>query len=103
MSPDPEIARMTAQCLFITGFIQAGFAASIVFSGALRGAGDTMAVMMINLASTIFVRLLGVLVVAHVFHGTLAAIWVVLSLELLTRGVLIYWRFLHGGWRYIRV
>ena len=103
MSPDPEIARMTAQCLFITGFIQAAFAASITFSGALRGAGDTMAVMMINLGSTIFVRLLGVLIVAHVFHGTLAAIWVVLSLELTCRGVLIYWRFVHGGWRYIRV
>jgi putative MATE family efflux protein len=103
MSPDPEIARMTALCLFITGFIQPGFAASITFSGALRGAGDTMAVMIINLGSTVFVRLLGVLVVAHVFHGTLAAIWVVLSLELLTRGILVYWRFVHGGWRYIRV
>ena len=34
---------LTAKCLAITGFCQAGFAAAIVFGGALRGAGDTFA------------------------------------------------------------
>src|SRR4051795_1439839 len=59
----PAVAALTAQCLFVTGFIQSGFAASMIFSGALRGAGDTVAVMAINLLSTLVLRLAGVLVV----------------------------------------
>jgi len=35
----PEIADLTAKCLLVTGFIQSGFAASMIFSGALRGRG----------------------------------------------------------------
>ncbi len=64
LSPDRQVAELTRQCLFVTGFIQSAFAASIIFSGALRGAGDTMAVAVLNLASIIFVRLLGVVAVA---------------------------------------
>jgi Na+-driven multidrug efflux pump len=33
----------------------------------------------------------------------LPAIWLVLSAELFTRGVLVYLRFLHGGWKKMRV
>jgi putative MATE family efflux protein len=103
MSPDGLVAKMTARCLFITGFVQAGFAASIIFGGSLRGAGDTVAVMLLNLGSIFFIRLLGVFVVAKLLGGTLAAIWVVLSVELMCRGLLLYWRFLQGGWRHLEV
>jgi len=98
-----DIADLTARCLFITGFIQVGFAASAIFGGALRGAGDTVAVMLVNLASVLGVRLLGVLFVTQVLGLGLVAIWLVLSAELLLRGTLIYLRFLHGGWRTVRV
>jgi putative MATE family efflux protein len=100
---DPMIAHLTAQCLFITGFIQAAFAASIIFSGALRGAGDTVAVMALNLISIFGVRLIGVLIVGRIMHGSLAAIWVVLCIELVCRGSLMYWRFLRGDWRHVQV
>ena len=97
LSDDPAVRELTARCLFITGFIQSGFAAAAIFGGALRGAGDTLAVMLLNLASVIILRLLGVMFVAHVLHRGLAAIWVVLAAELFFRGVLMYSRFLHGG------
>lgn len=103
MSNDPEIARLTARCLFYTGFIQAGFAAAIVFSGALRGAGDTLAVMIINLASTVFIRFAGVLVVGWYLRLGLGAIWIVLCIELFARGLFVYLRFLHGGWKHAKV
>lgn len=103
MSPDPAVIELTARCLFITGFIQAGFGAAIVFSGALRGAGDTLAVMILNLLGIFFIRFLGVVFVARVLGGSLSAVWVVLSIELFCRGVLMYGRFLQGKWRLIRV
>ncbi|HEV8291407.1 MAG TPA: MATE family efflux transporter [Tepidisphaeraceae bacterium] len=103
MSADAHIAELTARCLFITGFIQSFFAAAIVFGGALRGAGDTFAVMIINLASIILIRFLGVMIVGFYLRLGLGAIWVVLCTDLLCRGVMMYLRFLHGGWRHVEV
>jgi putative MATE family efflux protein len=105
MSPpdDPRIAELTASCLYITGFIQFAFAAAITFSGALRGAGDTFWVMMINIASILGIRLLGVWVVVHHLGWGLPAIWVVLSLDLLVRGAGLYLRFVQGSWRHVKV
>ena len=103
MTNVPAIADLAATCLFITAFAQPGFAAAAIFSGALRGAGDTFSVMIINLASIIFVRLAGVLFVVWWLHMGLAAIWVVLASELTIRGLLVYVRFRHGGWRHVKV
>ena len=100
----PEIAALTARCLFVTGFIQTGFAASMIFSGALRGAGDTVAVMGINLFSTIAIRLAGVLLVVFGFGWrSLVAVWVVLAGELFCRGVMAWMRFEKGAWRHLEV
>jgi Na+-driven multidrug efflux pump len=100
----PEIAALAARCLFVTGFIQSGFAASMIFSGALRGAGDTLAVMGINLFSTIALRLAGVLFVVFVLGWrSLVAVWVVLASELFCRGVMAWVRFEHGGWKHLEV
>lgn len=103
MSNDPQIAALTTRCLFITGWIQFAFAASIIFSGALRGAGDTVSVMVLNLISILLVRCLGVVLAVQVFHASLAAIWVILCIELTTRGTLVYLRFLQGNWRHVQV
>lgn len=103
MSDIPSIAGLAAQCLFITAFAQPGFAAAIIFAGALRGAGDTFVVMVINLASVILVRLAGALIVGWWLRLGLAAIWVVLAAELTVRGFAVYLRFRHGGWRHVTV
>lgn len=103
ISGDPHVAALTRQCLFITGFIQCGFAAAAVFGGALRGAGDTVAVMMITLANVLLVRLVGVLIVGAWLKMGLGAIWIVLAGELLIRGLLIFLRFLQGRWKHVEV
>ena len=99
----PAIAALTAKCLFITGFIQSGFAASMIFSGALRGAGDTMVVMAINLFSTIVLRFAGVLFVVFYLNQGLVAVWIVLAGELFLRGIMVWARFEQGGWKYKEV
>jgi len=104
LSPDdPRIIALTTRCLFITGFIQAGFAANLIFGGALRGAGDTLVTMCINLCPIIAIRFVGVIIVGIWFHLGLAAVWMVLAGELFLRGVLIFGRFLQGGWKKIAV
>ena len=100
---DPAVAAMTARSLFITGFIQCGFAAMIIFGSALKGAGDTLAVMLISLSSVIFVRFVGVMIVARYLGLGLAAVWMVLAGELFLRGILIFIRFQTGRWVSTRV
>ncbi len=104
LSPaDAHIIRLTTQCLMITGFVQSGFAANLVFGGALRGAGDTFVVMCINLSSTVGLRFTGVVIVGLWLGLGLAAVWMVLASELFIRGVLIFSRFVGGGWKKIDV
>jgi putative MATE family efflux protein len=103
MSDTPSIVDLSARCLFITAFAQPGFAAAVIFAGALRGAGDTFVVMLVNLASVLFVRLVGVMIVGWWLGLGLAAIWVVLATELTVRGIAVYARFQHGGWSHAKV
>ncbi|HEX8912241.1 MAG TPA: MATE family efflux transporter [Humisphaera sp.] len=100
---DPRVIDLAAQCLFVTAFAQVGFAAALVFGGALRGAGDTVAVMIINTVSQLGLRLVGVVVAIKVLHLGLPAVWMVLGGELTLRGAAIFARFLHGGWKHVKV
>jgi putative MATE family efflux protein len=103
LTADPVTQQLAATCLFITGFIQCGFAASMIFSSALRGAGDTMTVMLLNTASVFAVRLLGVVIVVKWLGYGLSAVWIVLGAEMMLRGAMMYGRFVHGGWKRISV
>ncbi len=103
LTADPAAAAMSGKCLFITSFAQIAFASAIVFGGALRGAGDTLVVMAVNMASTVGLRLSAVLFVTLYLHLGLQAIWIVLASELTFRGAMMYLRFMQGGWKHIRV
>jgi putative MATE family efflux protein len=104
LSPaDPAVISLATRCLMVTGFIQSGFAANLIFGGALRGAGDTFAVMCLNLLTVFGLRFTGVLIVGLWLHLGLVAIWFVLAGELFTRGTVVYLRFLQGHWKQIAV
>lgn len=103
LSDDPAIAGLSATCLLITAFSQPGFAASLIYGGALRGAGDTLVVMIINLASVIGLRLVAVMFVTLVLRHGLEAVWMVLAVELSLRGLFVFLRFQQGGWKHSKV
>ena len=69
----------------------------------MRGAGDTLAVMIINLLSIIGIRFVGVVIVGFYLRMGLGAIWIILCTDLFCRGCMMYLRFLHGGWRSVQV
>lgn len=100
---DPAVADLAAKCLIPAGFAQAGFAASLIFGGALRGAGDTLTVMRITLSSVFGLRLLGALIVGAWLHMGVEKIWIVLCAELTLRGVVILLCFLRGKWKTVKV
>jgi putative MATE family efflux protein len=80
-----------------------GLAASMVFSGSLRGAGDTRWPLVITSASVWIVRITsGGLLVNALGLGLLGA-WIAIGLDLTTRGVLFWWRFRAGRWKFIRL
>lgn len=99
MTVEADTAALAAACLFVTAFAQPGFAATLVFGGALRGAGDTLAAMAVSVGSNLALRLPGVLIAVLVLGHGLVAVWVVLASELTLRGGFMYLRFRHGGWR----
>jgi putative MATE family efflux protein len=103
LTSDPRVADLAARCIVPAGFAQIGFAAALIFGGALRGAGDTLNVMRITLVSVFSLRLVGVLIVGGVFKLGLPAIWIVLCSELMIRGGLIFAHFLRGRWKRVEV
>ena len=85
ISDNPRITELTAGCLFATGFCQPFFAAAMIFSFAMRGAGDTFRVMIYSLLSQIGIRLIVGLLAALVFGWGVVGVWGVLSVELMIR------------------
>jgi putative MATE family efflux protein len=98
---DPAVIDAGVTPLRTVGIIQPLLAASFVFSGALRGAGDTRFPLWIKLISPWLLRLPLAFLLIPVLGLTGA--WIALSSDLALQGVLAWWRFRGGRWRYIRV
>ena len=85
---------VAAYCLFD--------AMCVVFTGALRGAGDTRFIMVTSLVLTpmpVAAAWVGI----HFFDLGLLWCWVVITLWICALGVIYFARFLQGRWRHIRV
>ena len=96
LTPDAQVLKLGVEVLRIEAFAEPLYAASIVVSGALRGAGDTLVPSIINLCSIWGVRLsLAVVLVSHYgLHG----VWVAMCVELCVRGILLLIRLKRGRW-----
>jgi putative MATE family efflux protein len=86
LTPAPEVRLLAAKVLRIELFAEPLFGVSIVASGALRGAGDTLIPSILNLLSIWGVRItLSVLLVGRL---GLEGVWLAMCLELCVRGLL---------------
>ncbi len=100
---DPEVMALGAGPLRLVGLVQPALAASMIFSGGLRGAGDTRWPVLTNGIGVWLVRFgLGLLFV-EVFEWGLMGAWYALSLDMTLRGIFNYLRFRAGGWKRLRV
>lgn len=117
LSQQPIHLEYAPKLLMIAGAVQAPFAIGLVLRTAMRGAGDTKVVMWLTWVSTYAIRLPA----AWFFSGVdiplgswgvipnpgpdwgLVGVWVGLCGELIVRALLFGGRFVHGGWRRVRV
>ncbi|MEG1524340.1 MAG: MATE family efflux transporter [Clostridia bacterium] len=98
-SPDPAVCAQGSAVLRIIAFAEPMFAISIVTSGVLRGAGDTVAPLLIGMLCMLCVRLpLSVLFVSKLGLG-LSGAWYAMGIDLCLRGLLTLLRFRSGKWK----
>jgi putative MATE family efflux protein len=87
LTPDEEIRTLGVAVLRIEAFAEPLYAASIVASGALRGAGDTLVPSCVNFASMWLVRIPLAACLAPVMG--LSGVWTAMCIELCVRGILL--------------
>jgi len=98
VSPVPLHREVSPQLLWVCGWAQPFFAMSIVFSQAIKGAGDTRSTMVIGYLSLCLFRLPLVYLFGVVLDLGLVGVWYGLCTELVLRGLMFSARFFHGGW-----
>lgn len=103
MTNEPVFLAEVPVLLRIAGFAQIGFAAAMILNGAMRGAGDTLTVMVLSFGSLFLFRVPAVWVAVEWFDAAMPGIWIICSADLMVRGGLSLARFLHGGWAHVKV
>jgi len=89
--------------LRLVGLVQPLLAASMVFAGGLRGAGDTRYPMVITGISIWGLRVPLAYVLSLVLGWGLVGAWSAMALDFGLRGVLNFLRFRNGGWKTVKV
>lgn len=100
---DPEVIRMGSSVLRLIAISQPFLAASMVFAGALRGAGDTRWVLIITTVGVWGVRLVLAYVLCITLGWGLIGAWIGMSADLVLRAVLVWLRYRTGHWKTLRV
>ena len=98
-----EVTHIGGQLLFIFALAMPGIAISLTLGGALRGAGDTRAVLLIMAGTTWIVRLIPAYLLAITFGLGVPGAWVAAILDINVRAALMFWRFRQGKWKRIIV
>ena len=97
-TPDGQVIILGGQLLKILAFIQVPQMLAMVYSGALKGAGDTKSPFLITLFSMWGVRILGSILVVRVFHKDLRWVCAAMCLDNIVRFFLYLYRYLQGKW-----
>lgn len=100
---DPLVIAQGIPILQIAAIIQPVMAASFVFSGGLRGAGDTRATLAITIFSVWGLRVIITYLLDHLFGLELVGAWIAIAADFSFRGLMFWWRFRSGKWQSIRV
>jgi putative MATE family efflux protein len=100
---DPAVMAYGVPILQIAALIQPAMAASFVFSGALRGAGDTRATLTITVFSVWGLRVVATYLLGQMLGLTLIGAWLAIGIDFFFRAAMFWWRFRSGKWQSIRV
>jgi len=98
-----DVVDIGRKLLFIFAFAMPGLAVSLSLGGALRGAGDTRAVLAIMAGSTWIVRLVPAYLLAITLGLGVPGAWVAAILDINIRALLMFLRFRQGRWKEIKI
>lgn len=101
-TPDPDVIDASARVLRIVAIGQPFLALTMVLGGALRGAGDTRAVLLITVLGVSTARIGLAYVLVRMGFGLVGA-WIAMVADLAVRGSLLFLRFRKGAWKHLRV
>lgn len=99
---DPEVITTSANVLRIVAIAQPFLALTMVVGGALRGAGDTRAVLAITVLGVTTARIGVAYTLVRMGYGLVGA-WIAMVVDLAVRGSLLLLRFKRGSWKHLRV
>jgi putative efflux protein, MATE family len=98
-TPDERVIQLGSDALKILAVIQVPQVLATIYSGALRGAGDTKGTFIITLISMWGVRILGSIITVRVLHFGLLAVLVSMCTDNVVRFVLFHFRYKKGKWK----
>ncbi len=99
----PEIHAMAVVLLRFVAFYSVFDTMNIVFLSALKGAGDTHYVTKIITIVSVFILILPSYVAVVILKGNIYWAWFIATAYVTILGFTFLARFLHGGWKHIRV
>lgn len=100
---DPDVVKYGRQGLIIAAFFQAFDALAVVFSGALRGAGDTRWTMVASLIGAWVIFLPLAYLFAMPLHMNFVGAWLGATVYICVLGLACWYRFRQGMWRHMRI
>jgi putative MATE family efflux protein len=99
-----EVAREGVRVLRLIAFAMPALASTMVFTAALRGAGDTRVPVLFTWVGFLDVRIpLAHLLTGPTFDLGLYGAWLAMTADLYVRGAFFLWRFAGGRWQHARV
>jgi putative MATE family efflux protein len=103
LSNNEQVWAAGVPALRALAFFQLTLAPLIVYTGALRGAGDTRVPIAITLAGLLLMRIPVALFGGFVLQWGLLGAWLGMFADLTVRAGLLTWRFVSGAWERIKV
>jgi len=89
--------------LRIMAYSQPFLALVMVFSGGLRGAGDTKTPLIYTIIHSWLVRIPSIYVLGFVLNLQTTGIWWAMTLSTVTQGLATWWKFRQGDWQKIKL
>ena len=100
-SDNKDSVSIAARCLRVGAFEQIPIALAMVYSGALKGAGDTKGPFKIALLTNLVVRLPLIFILVFVVKAKIEYVWMATVLQYVAEAVLMKVRYGKGNWKSI--
>lgn len=98
-----DVKKLASSALRVVSICQPFLAASIVFSGALRGAGDTKSVLLVTFLGIFLIRIPTTYFFLYILKTGLLGAWIVMTIDLAIRSLIGFYIFKKGKWKHLVV